>query len=159
MPTDLVTNFAVTRSVEAFFTGGPVQWSSDGLTLFTPCGAVVKSMNVDTGTPGFASVYLLTLFFADFSFTLGSSDDNSSVSCVRLAPSDRTIVIAYSNGLLRLYAMPKQDTDDDADKTPQSATMERQWKSTHFAPIMVMEFGDDGNLLATGSADFCIKVF
>uniref|UniRef100_A0A914XEE8 U3 small nucleolar RNA-associated protein 13 C-terminal domain-containing protein n=1 Tax=Plectus sambesii TaxID=2011161 RepID=A0A914XEE8_9BILA len=145
MPADLVTNFAITRSVEAFFTGGQVQWTRDGQTLFTPCGAVVKSMNVDTGAPG---------------FTLGSSEDSSSVTSVRLAPTDRFIVVAYSNLLIKQYTIAqKPEPDEEVLPNAEAVTLERQWKSQHRAPIMVMEFCDDASLLATGSADFSIKVW
>ncbi len=48
----LVTNFGLLRSVKAFFSGGVVQWSDDGRTLFMPCGAIVNTLDIDTGLPG-----------------------------------------------------------------------------------------------------------
>ncbi len=52
MPRDLpVTDLKLSKWIEAFYTGGPVQLSPDGRLAFTPCAAVVKCFSLETGLP------------------------------------------------------------------------------------------------------------
>lgn len=62
--------------------------------------------------------------------------------------------MAYTNGLLQNYRLPSLKNGSEA----ASPEIIRQWKSTHVAPVLVMKFSEEDTLLATGSADFNVKV-
>ncbi|MFH4975908.1 hypothetical protein AB6A40_002617 [Gnathostoma spinigerum] len=131
-----LTDLSLFRWIEAFYTGGSILWSCDGQTLYTTCGNVIKTTNLKDGVP---------------SHVIGNEDENLRITCAALSNTDGSIIVSYSNGLIRQYVLP----------TSQSGTAEikRQWKSTHSAPIGVMRFTSDSSLLATGSADFSIKIW
>ncbi|VDK49773.1 unnamed protein product, partial [Gongylonema pulchrum] len=134
MKGDQLNTVELADSIEACYTGGVVQWSADGSTFFSACGNYIKTMNVDDGKQ---------------SYTIGSEDeDGLRVSAFVLSQDDEaSIVVAYTNGLLRNYRLPVSPST--------SPDILRQWKSTHKAPVLVMRF--ENCLLATGSADFYVK--
>ncbi|CAG9532779.1 unnamed protein product [Cercopithifilaria johnstoni] len=128
------------HSVEAIYTGGAIQWSLDGKTLFSACGNYIRASNVDDGRE---------------SYKIGNEEDQLRISTFSLNEDYSSIVVAYTNGLLRSYRLPLLE-NGSAVVNPEIV---RQWKSTHAAPVLVMKnFGGD-TLLATGSADFVVKIW
>uniref|UniRef100_A0A914S7A3 Uncharacterized protein n=1 Tax=Parascaris equorum TaxID=6256 RepID=A0A914S7A3_PAREQ len=85
-------------------------------------------------------------------YVIGEDDDASQVSCVQCSPDSRCMIVAYINGLLREYLLPATTAVDA------KAQMNRQWRSTHTAPIKLIRFSSNSAMLATGSADFTLKV-
>ncbi len=60
MPRDLpVTELKLSKWIEAFYTGGPVQLSPDGRLAFTPCAALVKCFSLETGLPQYVPLFPL----------------------------------------------------------------------------------------------------
>lgn len=57
-----VADLALVHSIETFYTGGSVEWSTDGDTIFTTCTNVVKALRIDDGTTRYC--------FLSFSFNL-----------------------------------------------------------------------------------------
>ena len=45
----LFPSYELGEKVEAFYTGGGVQFSNDGRHVLTTCGSTVKVLSVDTG--------------------------------------------------------------------------------------------------------------
>ncbi|KAJ1366899.1 hypothetical protein KIN20_027686 [Parelaphostrongylus tenuis] len=43
----LFVNWRCKRRIEAVYTGGNVEWSADGSTLYSMCSNVVKAINLD----------------------------------------------------------------------------------------------------------------
>ncbi|VDM93122.1 unnamed protein product, partial [Litomosoides sigmodontis] len=128
------------HSVEAIYTGGAIQWSLDGKTLFSACGNYIKASNIDDGKE---------------SYKIGNEDDQLKISTFLLSEDCTFIVVAYTNGLLRSYRLPSLHSSSEG----VNAEIVRQWKSTHVAPILVMKFARGDTLLATGSADFVVKIW
>ncbi|VDM50138.1 unnamed protein product [Toxocara canis] len=136
---DEVSELSLVHSIETFYTGGSVEWSADGSTIFTTCSNVIKALSVDDGTTR---------------YVIGEMDDAGHVTCAQCTPSDaHSMIVAYANGLLREYVLPRMTA------TEIKAEMKRQWKSTHTAPIKIIKFSPNAALLATGSADFTVKVW
>ncbi|EFO22860.2 hypothetical protein LOAG_05625 [Loa loa] len=128
------------HSVEAIYTGGAIQWSSDGKTLFSACGNYIRASNVDNGSE---------------SYKIGDEEDLLRVSTFLLNEDCNSIIVAYTNGLLRNYRLFPQENGSEV----VNPVIVRQWKSTHTAPVLVIRFSRGDTLLATGSADFVVKVW
>ncbi|CAI4232177.1 unnamed protein product [Auanema sp. JU1783] len=132
----LVKHLKVKRSIEAVFTGGPIVWSPDGKTIFSICTNVVKALNLDNNLE---------------SYTIGDPEDVVRITCICLDDDRQRLVVAYNNFMVREYTLPQSPGDK-----PEVA---RMWKSNHEAIITRMRFNSDYTLLATGSADYNVKVF
>ncbi|VDK18482.1 unnamed protein product [Anisakis simplex] len=140
---DLVRDFQLAHCIETFYTGGSVEWSADGRCLFTTCSNIVKALNVED---------------ASTRYIIGDPDESSHVTCAQRVPNSNRLIVAYSNGLLVEYALPILSAVVP-EGTELKPTLMRQWKSTHTAPIKIMKFSPDSEMLATGSADFAVKVW
>ncbi|KAM3718536.1 Transducin beta-like protein [Dirofilaria immitis] len=136
-----INSIGLFHSVEAIYTGGAIQWSLDGKTLFSACGNYIRASNVDDGKQ---------------SYKIGSEEDPLKISTFLLNKDCNSAVVAYTNGLLRNYRLLPSLENGSEVVNPEII---RQWKSTHAAPVLVMKFSKDDILLATGSADFVVKVW
>ncbi|XP_014672367.1 PREDICTED: transducin beta-like protein 3 [Priapulus caudatus] len=126
----LKANFAVQTKYEAFYKGGNVQLSHDGLHLFCCCGNQVKILDVQTGK---------------VEKTVGQDGEDDITSFV-VSPDDEYLVIATKNLLLKQWDWKEEKCI-------------RTWKAIHTAPILTMSFDSTSTLLATGSSDSTIKVW
>ncbi|KAK6058745.1 WD domain, G-beta repeat protein [Cooperia oncophora] len=124
---------AIKRCIEAVYTGGVVEWSADGNTLYSTCSNVVKVINLDKDLS---------------SYTIGDPDESLRITCICLDKSRSRLIVAYNNQVIREFTV--------SDETPALA---RTWKTMHTAPILCMKMNSDGTLLATGSADHTVKVW
>lgn len=88
------------------------------------------------------------------SYKIGNEQDSLRISTFLLNEDCSSIIVAYTNGLLRNYRLPSLQNGSEVG----SLEIVRQWKSTHTAPVLVMRFSEGDTLLATGSADFTVKV-
>lgn len=163
-----VADLSLFHSVEAFYSGGSVQWNSDGTVIYATCGNIVKAFNCDDSLPRYLLFpicfcllhfyYLLLncfcylLFISFFRLIIGDINEDLRITCTLLNKNDSSMIIAYSNSLLRQYSL---SFDKDSNL---SAEIKRQWKSTHTLPILVMKNSPNDIYLATGSADFAVKV-
>ncbi|VDN08035.1 unnamed protein product [Thelazia callipaeda] len=128
------------HSVEAIYTGGTIQWSSDGKALFSSCGNHIKVSCIEN---------------KEQSYKIGDEDDPLRASTFLLNEKCGSIIVAYTNGLLRIYRIPLSKIVFEET----NLEILRQWKSTHTAPVLIMKFSEDNTLLATGSADFSVKIW
>lgn len=126
----LKTNFTVNSKYEAFYTGGKIQLSRDGESLFCCCGNKVQILNVKTGR---------------IIQAVGQEDDEE-VTCFCISPEDKILVVASRNLLLRQWDLS-------------SGSLSRTWKAIHVAPITCLTFDQTSTLVASGSSDSTIKVW
>lgn len=86
------------------------------------------------------------------SYTIGDPEDELRITCTAVDKNRNRLLVAYNNQIIREYSIPL----DPSTTKPELA---RTWKTIHTAPILVMEFNEEGHLLATGSADHIVKVW
>ncbi|CAI5440584.1 unnamed protein product [Caenorhabditis angaria] len=132
----LIKEISQKRSVGSVFTGGFVKWSANGQRLFSTCSNIVKVIDLENN---------------DASYTIGDPEDELRITCIALDKNRNRLLIAYNNHVIREYTIPLEDGEE-----PQLA---KTWKTMHTAPILVMEFSENGVILATGSADHITKVW
>ncbi|KAF1763694.1 hypothetical protein GCK72_003639 [Caenorhabditis remanei] len=135
--TEPIKEIAAARSVEAVYTGGTVRWSANGQKLFSTCTNVVRVIDLEDNSA---------------SYTIGDSEDELRITCTAVDKNRNRLLVAYNNQVIREYTIPL----DPSTTKPELA---RTWKTMHTAPILVLEFNEEGNLLATGSADHVVKVW
>ncbi|VDK80036.1 unnamed protein product [Cylicostephanus goldi] len=128
---NIVSDLAVKRSVEALYTGGVIEWSADGSTLYSTCTNVVKVINLDENLS---------------CHTIGDPEESLRITCICLDKNRSRLLVAYTNYVIREFSLDG------------SNAVARMWKTMHTAPILSMKFNQDGTLLATGSADHSVKV-
>ncbi|KAL9962409.1 hypothetical protein ACROYT_G031510 [Oculina patagonica] len=125
----LKSNFEVSSKIDAFYTGGKVQFSSDEGHLFCTCNDKIQVVHVETGK------VVQTL-----------REEGDVVSCFAASPDDEFCVTASKSLLLRQWDW-------------KAGQQIRTWKAVHRAPIVSMVFDSTSTLLATGSSDSTVKVW
>lgn len=95
-------------------------------------------------------MFFVFIFILIFRRTLGQVDETTDITCLKLVPGDKALIVAYKNTLLSQWSWE----DDAASKEPI-----RTWKSLHNGPILVLEFDNSGRYLATGSGDHTTKIW
>lgn len=125
----LKTNFVVSSKIDAFYTGGKVQFSSDEDHLLCTCNDKIQVVHVKTGK------IIQTL-----------REEGDVVSCFALSPDNKFCVTASKSLLLRQWDW-------------MSGEQIKTWKAVHRAPIASMTFDSTSTLLATGSSDSTVKVW
>ncbi|VDM69960.1 unnamed protein product [Strongylus vulgaris] len=128
-----VRDLAIKRSIEALYTGGVLEWSADGSTLYSTCTNVVKAINLDDNLS---------------CYTIGEAEESLRITSICLDHNRSRLLVAYTNYVIREFALGES-----------CATVARMWKTMHTAPILSMKFNKDGSMLATGSADHTVKVW
>ncbi|VDM53279.1 unnamed protein product [Angiostrongylus costaricensis] len=128
----VVRDLEIKRRIEAVYTGGNVEWSADGSTLYSMCSNVVKAINLDNNL---------------LSFVIGDPDESLRITCICVDENRSSLLVAYNNQVVREYAL-----------LGTSPALARTWKTMHTAPILCMSINADSTLLATGSADHNVKV-
>ncbi|XP_074647649.1 transducin beta-like protein 3 isoform X2 [Tubulanus polymorphus] len=130
MAAKLKSNFKVVNKYEAFYTGGQIQFTSDGQNFFSTCGNAVQVLNYNDGKVLHAL----------------AEEDDPEVTCFAVSPDDQYIVIASQHLVLRQWSW-------------KTKTIERSWKAIHTAPVASMGFDCTSTLLATGGSDSTIKIW
>ncbi|KJH45866.1 Utp13 specific WD40 associated domain protein [Dictyocaulus viviparus] len=128
-----VCDLEMKRTVEVVYTGGSVEWSVDGSTLYSICSNVVKVINLDN---------------ENLNYVIGDPEEGLRITCICLDNSRSRLIVAYNNQVIREYSLLNSPPD-----------IVRTWKTLHTAPILCMSITSDALCLATGSADHYVKVW
>ncbi|CAD7080095.1 unnamed protein product [Hermetia illucens] len=126
--------FEVEAQYGAFYTGGPVSWTSDGEELICLDIGKINIINVDTG---------------NIAKTIGAVEegvDEDVIYTFALSYDNLHILTAHKSGLLKLWS--KED-----------GTLIKMWKAVHQGPIAKLCFRRDGNMVATGGSDSTIRTW
>ncbi|XP_054707818.1 transducin beta-like protein 3 [Uloborus diversus] len=123
-------NFEIFKSFGAFYTGGPIQFTKDGLKILSLCQETLKSFEIEKAVT------------TDVIEKINDED----ISAFLLADDDETLVTAAKSGIMRHYSFS-------------SKTLKKTWKSLHIGPVSCMAFDSTVTLLATGGTDSTIKVW
>lgn len=122
-------NFVEQAKHTSFYTGGQFAVSNDGQHLLCTFNSVVHILDVQT---------------QQIVRSIGQDDASSEVAS--FAVFNDLIVVAYRNQLLRQFNWT-------------TGACLRTWKSVHKSAITCMTFDPKGTLLATGGADFTVKIW
>ncbi|CAF2157169.1 unnamed protein product [Rotaria magnacalcarata] len=122
-------NFVKQSTHTSFYTGGQFAISNDGQYLLCTYNALVHILDIET---------------QQIVRSIGEDDTSSEIASFALF--NDLIVIAYRNQLLRQFDW-------------KTSTCLRTWKSVHKNTITCMTFNPSGSLLATGGADFTVKIW
>ncbi|CAF0814946.1 unnamed protein product [Adineta ricciae] len=122
-------NFVEQSKHASFYTGGDFYVSHDGRYLLCTFNALIHVLDIQT---------------QHIVRSIGQDDTSSEVASFALF--NDLIVVAYRNQLLRQFNWT-------------IGTCLRTWKSVHKSAIVCMTFDPNGTLLATGGADFTVKIW
>lgn len=129
--------FEVESKFGAIFTGGSVQWTSDGKLLFCQCGSSINLLDVDSG---------------QIAGSLGCTDDDDItasddiVTSFALSADDQHVVSSHKSGLFRLWHIPERKVI-------------KLWKSVHKGPVAKLALTASGTLLASGGSDSSVRLW
>uniref|UniRef100_A0A8B9CAN2 Transducin beta like 3 n=1 Tax=Anser brachyrhynchus TaxID=132585 RepID=A0A8B9CAN2_9AVES len=129
-PLRFKSNYAVSRRMEPFYTGGRVQVSRDGTAMFCPCGTRLNVIDLETG----ARLHSL------------EQDDQEDITSFALSPDDEILVTGSRALLLKQWNWRENKCV-------------RTWKAVHVAPVASMAFDSTSTLLASGGCDSTIKIW
>jgi U3 small nucleolar RNA-associated protein 13 len=122
-------NFVEQSKHTSFYTGGSFAISNDGQHLLCTSNALLNVLDIKT---------------QNIVRSIGQDDTSSEIDSFVL--HDEFVVIAYRNQLLRHFNWT-------------TGTCVRTWKSVHKSAITCMRYAPNGSLLATGGADFTVKIW
>lgn len=120
----------------AFYTGGQVAWSPDGVHLLCQCSNNVKVLSIETGAVAHSVAIEPQEEDTDdiLTFTVGSDSDS--------------LVTAHRSGLLKLWDW-------------RNGELQKSWKSIHKGPISCLSISSatSGCILATGGSDSSVRLW
>ena len=122
-------NFIEQSKHTSFYTGGQFAISNDGQCLLCTFNSIIHILDIQTQR---------------IIRSIGQDDTSSEVASFALF--NDLIVVAYRNQLLRQFNWV-------------TGACLRTWKSVHKSAIICMTFDSNGSLLATGGADFTVKIW
>ncbi|KAJ9593229.1 hypothetical protein L9F63_015228, partial [Diploptera punctata] len=120
----------------AFYTGGQIQWTSDGKELLCQCGGTIKILDVENGR---------------VTSTLGLNDENleeteDTINTFTLSPDNESVVSNHRSGLIKLW-------------NRKDGALLKQWKSVHKGPISCLTLNSEVALLASGGTDSSVRIW
>ncbi|KAM3964375.1 transducin beta-like protein 3 [Aphomia sociella] len=123
-----------TAEYTAFYTGGDIQWTTDGTHLLCQCEEVIKVIDVNTLTT---------------TLTIGEVDENAEsdqIYTFQLSHNNESVVTAHKSGLMKLW-------DRNTGKQLQV------WRSGHKGPVARLAFDTADGSIASGGSDGNIRLW
>lgn len=125
--------FEVESKYDAFYTGGNVQWSTDGKYIFCQKYGTVSILSVQNGLISY----------------LGESNNNEEEDTINTfiaSDNDLNIITYHKSGLFKLW-------DWKVNK------LIKLWKSIHKGPVVHIAHSVERNLMASGGTDGSIRLW
>ncbi|KAK9499793.1 hypothetical protein O3M35_002763 [Rhynocoris fuscipes] len=117
---------------KAFYTGGDLQWSEDGSTVYCSCNGCIQILNVNEGR---------------IRGSLGEEENTSDpVLTFLLDNNNEQIFSAHKSGLLKIWNL-------------QESEVIKQWKSIHKGPVSRLAINLNSTILASGGSDSSIRIW
>ncbi|XP_026725290.1 transducin beta-like protein 3 [Trichoplusia ni] len=123
-----------TAEYTAFYTGGDIQWTTDGSNLLCHCDDVIKVIDVNSLTT---------------SHSIGQADENEEsdqIYTFQMSHDNKTIVTAHKSGLMKLW---DQET----------GAQQKVWRSSHKGPVARLAFDNSDENIASGGSDGNIRLW
>uniref|UniRef100_A0A1B6CEK7 Uncharacterized protein n=1 Tax=Clastoptera arizonana TaxID=38151 RepID=A0A1B6CEK7_9HEMI len=127
--------FKVQNVHKAFYTGGEVDWTSDGSEILCQCGSNIQILNVENGT---------------ISYTIGqelaNDEEEDLILTFCLNNDDEKVVTVHKSGLFKEWNLKEKK-------------IVKMWKSIHKGPVACLSLANDSMLLASGGSDSSVRVW
>ncbi|KAG7302668.1 hypothetical protein JYU34_012619 [Plutella xylostella] len=118
----------------AFYTGGDIQWTSDGSHLLCLCNDTINVVDVNTSST--------TLVIGEA--PEGIETDN--IYTFQLSHNNETVVTAHKSGLIKLFSR-------------ENGTQLKLWRSGHKGPVARLAFDPADESVATGGSDGSVRLW
>lgn len=117
-----------------FFTGGNIEWSSDGQSIFCQNGGSIHVLSLATGkVEGILGETL-------------SEQDEDTINSFALDPSDEDIITHHKSGLFKLWNWKE-------------VKLKKMWKSIHNGPVAKIAFSAGSQTVASGGSDSSVRLW
>ncbi|XP_038212377.1 transducin beta-like protein 3 [Zerene cesonia] len=124
-----------TAEFEAFYTGGEIQWTQDGVNFLCQCDDVIKVIDVNT---------LCNIL------TIGESgedkDESDTIYTFKLSHNNESVVTAHKSGLIKLW-----------DRS--TGELQKTWRSGHKGAVVKLAFDSEDTNIASGSSDGNVRLW
>ncbi|XP_068631819.1 transducin beta-like protein 3 [Battus philenor] len=124
-----------TNEYTAFYTGGNIQWSSDGSKFFCQCEDVIKVIDVNT----LSNV-----------LSIGESqedkDETDQIYSFKLSHNNQVMVTAHKSGLMKLW-------------NSTTGQQQKVWRSGHKGAVARLAFDPTDTNIASGGSDGNIRLW
>lgn len=123
-----------TAEYTAFYTGGDIQWTSDGVNLLCHSNDTIKIVDINTFTT------ILTIGEGD------GETENDQIYTFKMSYNNNLVVSAHKSGLIKLW-------DRETGK------QEKVWRSGHKGPVAKLTFDYTDENVASGGSDGNIRLW
>lgn len=123
-----------TAEYTAFYTGGDVQWTTDGVHYLCHCDDVIKVVDVNT----FSTAY-----------TIGQTEEDAEsdqIYTFQMSHNNKMVITAHKSGLMKLW---DQET----------GIQQKIWRSGHKGPVAKLAFENTDENIASGGSDGNIRLW
>lgn len=131
-----VKRFRYEKSEEytAFFTGGNINWTTDGAHLLCQCDDVIKVVDVNTLTNV---------------LVVGEADEDAETDQIytfQISHNNASIITAHKSGLMKLWER-------------ETGKQQKIWRSGHKGPVARLAFESSDENVASGGSDGNIRLW
>lgn len=123
-----------TAEYTAFYTGGDVQWTTDGTHLLCQCEEVIKVVDVNTFST---------------SHSIGQIEEDAEADQIytfQMSHSNKIVITAHKSGLMKLW---DQGT----------GVQQKVWRSGHKGPVAKLAFDYNDENIASGGSDGNVRLW
>ncbi|XP_072932005.1 transducin beta-like protein 3 [Epargyreus clarus] len=124
-----------TAEFEAYYTGGNIEWTSDGSHFLCQCNDVIKIVDINT--------FCNKLTIGD---SLDDKEDNDQIYTFKLSHNNKIVITAHKSGLIKLW-----------DK--ETGELQKTWRSGHKGAVAILAFDSDDTNIASGGSDGNIRLW
>ncbi|XP_023946748.1 transducin beta-like protein 3 [Bicyclus anynana] len=135
MASSLKEVYEKTGEYEAFYTGGDIQWTTDGGQFLCQCDDVIKVIDVNT------LCNTLTI-----GVSTDDKDGTDQIYTFNMSHDNQTVITAHKSGLIKLW-------DKD------SGRQVKVWKSGHKGAVARLAFDSNDTNVASGGTDGNVRLW
>lgn len=117
-----------------FYTGGDIQWTTEGAHLLCQCGDVIKVIDINT----FSTILVI-----------GESEDGAEsdqIYTFQMSHGNNAVVTAHKSGLIKLWDR-------------ETGRQEKVWRSGHKGPVARIAFDSSDDNIASGGSDGNVRLW
>lgn len=135
MPPQLKEVYKPVEVHKAFYTGGNIEWSLDGLYIYCRCDDSIQILDVNKGK--------VTAFLGDID---RKEEIIDYIQAFTLDSKNNLVFSAHKSGLIKVWDL-------------QEKKVVKHWRSVHKGPVAKLALSLDSTMLATGGSDSTIRLW